>query len=86
MVGMGCGGNYATQPKRGAKQIGRVCMLKNLIKRISGAKRSSQLLGRVSKQENRRRFLLDMLPKHSVGAEIGVHLGDFSQQIIKIVF
>ena len=30
----------------------------------------------------RRRFLLEMLPHGSVGAEIGVHLGDFSQVIL----
>jgi len=29
-----------------------------------------------------RRFLFDILPKESVGAEIGVHLGDFSHQIL----
>lgn len=27
-------------------------------------------------------FLFDILPEYSIGAEIGVHLGDFSQQII----
>ena len=39
-------------------------------------------MGRDSLQTDRRRFLLDMLPKHSAGAEIGVHMGDFSQQIV----
>lgn len=29
-----------------------------------------------------RQFLLNMLPKQSIGAEVGVHLGDFSAQII----
>jgi hypothetical protein len=33
----------------------------------------------------RRRFVLDMLPRASVGAEIGVHQGDFSQVILEIV-
>lgn len=61
-------------------------MLKNVIKRIPGVKRSAQLLGLASKQTGGRRFLLDMLPKHSVGAEIGVHVGDFSQQLLEIVF
>ena len=32
-----------------------------------------------------REFLFDLLPKHSVGAEIGVHLGDFSQAILQAV-
>lgn len=35
--------------------------------------------------DRRRRFLLEMLPAASVGAEIGVHLGDFSQAILDIV-
>ena len=33
----------------------------------------------------RRHFLLEMLPPGSVGAEIGVHLGDFSQVILETV-
>lgn len=32
-----------------------------------------------------RRFLLDMLPKNSIGAEIGVSIGNFSQAILQIV-
>jgi hypothetical protein len=32
-----------------------------------------------------REFLLHLLPKNSVGAEIGVHLGDFSQLMLEIV-
>lgn len=61
-------------------------MLKNVVKRIPGVKGLAQLLGVVPKQTSARRFLLDTLPKNSVGAEIGVHLGDFSQEIIEIVF
>jgi hypothetical protein len=34
---------------------------------------------------DRRRFLLEMLPPGSTGAEIGVHRGDFSQAILDIV-
>ena len=37
------------------------------------------------KQTDDRGFLLEMLPKHSVGAEIGVHLGDFSAQLLATV-
>ena len=33
----------------------------------------------------RRRFVLDLLPSGSVGAEIGVHRGDFSQVILDVV-
>lgn len=32
-----------------------------------------------------RSFVLDMLPKESVGAEIGVHLGKFSTEILRVV-
>jgi hypothetical protein len=37
------------------------------------------------KQTDDRGFLLEMLPKHSIGAEIGVHLGDFSAQLLATV-
>ncbi|MEO7573747.1 MAG: class I SAM-dependent methyltransferase [Acidimicrobiales bacterium] len=37
-----------------------------------------------STDDRRRRFLLEILPAVSVGAEIGVHLGDFSQAILDI--
>ena len=59
-------------------------MVKNVIKKISSAKLLAQRLGLVSKQKNGRKFLLDMLPKHSVGTEIGVHMGNFSQQIMDL--
>ncbi|MFC1550403.1 class I SAM-dependent methyltransferase [Candidatus Neomarinimicrobiota bacterium] len=59
-------------------------MLIHLIKRIPGAKQTAKLL-RLNKGAMARRLLLDLLPKHSIGAEIGVHLGDFSKQIIKVV-
>lgn len=32
-----------------------------------------------------RDFLLEMFPEQSIGLEIGVHLGDFSQKILEIV-
>lgn len=38
-----------------------------------------------SDQDEKRGFLLEMLPKQSIGAEIGVHLGKFSARIIDIV-
>ncbi len=58
-------------------------MLKNAIKRIPGAERLAEALGII--KTGGRKFLLDMLPKHSVGAEIGVHMGGFSQQIIDVI-
>ena len=45
----------------------------------------AQLLGATPKQSNRRQFLLDILPEESVGAEIGVHLGEFSKQILDAI-
>jgi hypothetical protein len=57
-------------------------MLKNVIKKIPGSRRMAKLLGLTPKQAGGRQFLLDMLPKQSVGAEIGVHMGDFSKKII----
>lgn len=60
-------------------------MLRDVIKKIPGARKSAQGLGLVPKYTDPRNFLLEMLPKHSVGAEIGVHMGDFSRQIIEVV-
>lgn len=57
-------------------------MLKNVIKKIPGSRRVAKLLGLIPKQAGGRQFLLDMLPRKSIGAEIGVHLGGFSQQIL----
>lgn len=60
-------------------------MLKDLIKKNRGSRRIAQLLGLIPKQAGGRQFLLDMLPKQSVGAEIGVHMGDFSQHILDTI-
>lgn len=60
-------------------------MIKNLLKRMPGARRLARLLGLVPRQSRHREFLLEMLPKNSVGAEIGVHRGNFSDQILRIV-
>jgi hypothetical protein len=57
-------------------------MLYNGIKKIPGGRRVAQLLGLIPKQSDDRQFLLSMLPKESTGAEIGVHLGNFSHQIL----
>jgi len=45
-------------------------------------KRVARKLFRTHKKRD---FLLLMMPKNSVCAEIGVHLGDFSERILKIV-
>lgn len=56
-----------------------------MLKNLPGSRRMAQLLGATPKQSNRRQFLLDILPKESVGAEIGVHLGEFSKQILDAI-
>ncbi|MBD3307078.1 class I SAM-dependent methyltransferase [candidate division KSB3 bacterium] len=56
-------------------------MLRTLIKNIPGVKRFARLVGVKGWHD----FLLDRLPKHSIGAEIGVHLGDFSQEVLDVL-
>ena len=60
-------------------------MLKKVIKRIPGSRKLAQLLGMLSERADGRKQILDLLGKDSIGAEIGVHLGDFSQRILEIV-
>jgi hypothetical protein len=38
----------------------------------------------MSERASARRQVLELIPKDAVGAEIGVHLGDFSAQILKV--
>ena len=57
--------------------------VKNLIRRIPGAETAARALGLTPNRE--RAFLLEMLPKNSVGAEIGVWKGDFSDKILEVV-
>lgn len=59
--------------------------LRKMIKRVPGAYRLAKLIGVADKVNHARRFLLEKLPKHSRGAEIGVHLGDFSAEILRVV-
>jgi hypothetical protein len=59
-------------------------MVRHAISKIPGARRVAQLL-RLIPRHGGRQFVLEMLPKRSVGAEIGVHLGDFSQRILDSV-
>lgn len=51
----------------------------------SGWRGLRRFFRRPPRETRTRRFLLDMFPKRSVGAEIGVHLGDFSAHILEIV-
>jgi len=57
--------------------------VKNLIRKIPGAETVAQALGLAPNRL--RTFLLEMLPKNSVGAEIGVWKGDFSEKILEVV-
>ena len=60
-------------------------MVRNLFKRVPGARGLARVLGFAPRPSNRREFLLRILPKNSVCAEIGVHEGDFSAQILRTV-
>lgn len=59
-------------------------MLKRTIKKIPGSRWLARRLGLVRTPWDRdgRAFLLDQLPRDAIGAEIGVHLGDFSAQLL----
>ena len=57
-------------------------MLRELCKTIPGLRKVVRPKVRNS---SRRSFLLKMLPKGSVGAEIGVHKGEFSESLFAIV-
>jgi hypothetical protein len=59
--------------------------IKNLVKRIPGAEKLAQALGLAPNSLEQRKFLLELLPKNSVGVEIGVHKGDFSEEILQVV-
>jgi hypothetical protein len=67
----------------GHVQVMMIVHVKTLIKRIPGVERVAQALGLAPDGE--RPWLLEMLPKDSVGAEIGVWKGDFSDRILKAV-
>jgi hypothetical protein len=57
----------------------------NRLKRVPGARKLARLLGLLPAQRNHREFLLNMLPKNSIGEEIGVHEGHFSAEILQTV-
>jgi hypothetical protein len=59
--------------------------LKNLLKKAPGSDKLARLLDFVPWQPGHREHVLEMFPKNSVGAEIGVHRGDFSARVLEIV-
>jgi hypothetical protein len=58
---------------------------KNPATQISLAHRLARVLRPASNQSDHREFLLQMLVKNSIGAEIGVYRGDFSDRILRMV-
>ena len=62
---------------------GSSAMIGKLLRRMPGAGRVARLLA--AGPPRHRVFLLEMLPRQSVGAEVGVHLGDFSAEILRAV-
>jgi hypothetical protein len=59
-------------------------MWRDLAKRVPGARRLARAVGLSRGPASPRRFLLDLLPTDAVGAEVGVHLGGFSAQILEV--
>jgi hypothetical protein len=59
-------------------------LIKQKLKKIPGVLKTARWLGIAKPPSENRRFLLETLPANSVGAEIGVHLGDFSERILAI--
>lgn len=60
-------------------------MFRAMIRKVPGAYRIARILGLVPRRADSRSFLLDMLPRKSVGVEIGVHKGDFSKSMLEVV-
>ena len=54
-----------------------------VVRTIPGARRLARALGIARTASVSRRFLLDRMPKNARCAEIGVHLGDFSEEILR---
>lgn len=52
---------------------------------VSSALKSTRKVHDYVSKKRARRWLLHSLPPNSVGLEIGVHLGDFSQQVLDVV-
>lgn len=58
-------------------------MLKRIVSKVPGAARVARAMGLAPRDE--RAIVLDLLPKGGVGAEIGVHKGDFSEALLRTV-
>jgi hypothetical protein len=60
-------------------------LLRNLLKRVPGIDKFARLLDFVPWEPGHREQVLEIMPKNSVCAEVGVHRGDFSERILRIV-
>jgi hypothetical protein len=56
-----------------------------MLKRLPLSRQLAQFAGLTPRPASRRQFVLDLLPKRSVGVEIGVHRGDFSAELLRTV-
>ena len=62
--------------------------VKQTLRSIPGARRASSWLRRLTgttARDGSRRTILEKLPKGTVGMEVGVHLGDFSERLLSVV-
>jgi len=59
--------------------------VRRVVHRSPVARSILRKVGLVTPAFRPRTFLLQLLPPHSVGAEIGVHVGDFSAEILRVV-
>ena len=55
-----------------------------ILRKIPGLTQLVRKFRKRTRQKSRRDLLLHSIPKYSIGAEIGVHQGDFSEQILTI--
>ena len=62
----------------------RTDKIRKTLKRIPAVRALARQLG-LSRDDGPRTFLLGRFPRGSIGAEIGVHKGDFSEQILRLV-
>jgi hypothetical protein len=54
------------------------------LERVPAVLRSAWKVGKRAGGPSPRDVLLDALPKHAIGAEIGVHRGDFSERLLSV--
>jgi hypothetical protein len=60
-------------------------MIKGVVRRVRKSASIRKLLGLGAAEPRGREFLVRLLPRKSVGVEIGVHVGDFSDYILRVL-